>query len=167
MKSKDSLPAELYSEANWGAPAAGFQLSLRFQTNVFAIGQPINETILLRNVTSNDLVYISAFALDWDYHYNVLNGQNQQLQDLANPTSAAGQRRYLPRGRQHQCKIELEKRFAINAPGKYSITAKRKVPTLDKNDYTEVSSATVSIELISTNELYGIGALTNNPSRKP
>jgi hypothetical protein len=36
------LPAELNSEGHWGKPIAGLQSSIRFQTNVFGSGQPID-----------------------------------------------------------------------------------------------------------------------------
>lgn len=62
-KLKESLPASEFPEGNWGNVAAGFQLSLRFETNLFASGSPIVATILLRNVTNCVLTYHAADIL--------------------------------------------------------------------------------------------------------
>lgn len=56
-KLAECLPASEFPGGNWGSVNGGFQLSLRFETNVFAPGFPVVGIILLRNVTNCVLTY--------------------------------------------------------------------------------------------------------------
>jgi hypothetical protein len=53
----ESRPAEEYPQGNWGDPTNGFQLSLRFQKEIFTNGEPLLATTLMRNVTNTALTY--------------------------------------------------------------------------------------------------------------
>jgi hypothetical protein len=52
-----SLPAEKCPEGNWGAPQAGFQLSLQINKSTFTNGESIVAQLLLRNVTNHKGYY--------------------------------------------------------------------------------------------------------------
>jgi hypothetical protein len=51
-KQRECLPADEFPEGNWGEIRDGMQLSMRFETNYFALGQPIKAILLIRNVTN-------------------------------------------------------------------------------------------------------------------
>ena len=46
----EQLPASLDTNGNWGQPADGLQLSVRFHRREFLPGEPVNAMVLLRNV---------------------------------------------------------------------------------------------------------------------
>ena len=48
----ECLPAELDPGGHWGPISDGAQLSARLTTNVFAAGQPITLSLILRNTTT-------------------------------------------------------------------------------------------------------------------
>lgn len=52
---RESLPAKDFPEGNWGDVQDGFQLSMRFEKQIFTNGEPIVATVLLRNVTNSDV----------------------------------------------------------------------------------------------------------------
>ena len=56
-KMKECLPATDFPEGNWGLVKGGFQLSLRFEKQIFTNGEPITGILLMRNVT-NENVYL-------------------------------------------------------------------------------------------------------------
>jgi hypothetical protein len=57
QKNPESRPAGEYPQGNWGDSTNGFQLSLRFQNQVFTNGEPVLATTLMRNVTNIALTY--------------------------------------------------------------------------------------------------------------
>jgi hypothetical protein len=61
-ESKESLPAEDFPEGNWGAITNGFQLSLRFDKQVFTNGEPMFANILLRNTTNQIRTYTVSLS---------------------------------------------------------------------------------------------------------
>src|ERR1035438_8320956 len=63
----ESRPAELDPEGHWGTVTAGVQLSIRLSKNFFALGQPIEATVTLRNVTTNSMNLLSAGAWTIDF----------------------------------------------------------------------------------------------------
>jgi len=56
-QSKECRFAEDFPEGNWGTNACGFQLSLRFKKMAFAAGEPIEATLILRNVGDGEPAY--------------------------------------------------------------------------------------------------------------
>ena len=56
-QSRESLPANDFTEGNWGQPFHGIQLSLRFDKKDYANGEPITAILLVRNVTNH---YVSV-----------------------------------------------------------------------------------------------------------
>jgi hypothetical protein len=49
-RSKESRPASEDPEGHWGQATNGFQLSLRFEKEVYTNGEPVAATMLVRNV---------------------------------------------------------------------------------------------------------------------
>ncbi len=50
--SKECRPASEYPEGHWGHATNGFQLSLRFEKEVYTNGEPVVATMLVRNVSN-------------------------------------------------------------------------------------------------------------------
>ena len=63
-KAQESLPVKDFPEGNWGIIQDGFQLSLRFEKQTFTNGEPIPATLLLRNITNQDLEFLK-FPAPW------------------------------------------------------------------------------------------------------
>jgi hypothetical protein len=56
--SKESRPASEDPEGHWGQATNGFQLSLRFEKEVYTNGEPVLATMLVRNVSNVQLQYL-------------------------------------------------------------------------------------------------------------
>ena len=55
--SPECRPAEMDSEGNWGLETNGLMLSLRFSKLSYTNGEPITPIMLIRNMTTNPIVY--------------------------------------------------------------------------------------------------------------
>ncbi|HEV2693529.1 MAG TPA: hypothetical protein VG347_11590 [Verrucomicrobiae bacterium] len=63
----ECLPAQNFPKGNWGAVQDGYQLSMRFEKQVFTNGEPIVATLLMRNVTNIDLyLHYSTYPVGFD-----------------------------------------------------------------------------------------------------
>ncbi len=63
---RESLPAAEFPEGNWGEVTNGCQVSLRFDKRVFTNGEPIEGTVLVRNMTNQIIYYIYHPSGHWD-----------------------------------------------------------------------------------------------------
>lgn len=143
----ESRPAELDPEGHWGTVTAGVQISIRLSTNVFALGQPIEATVTLRNVTTNSMALRSAGPWTIDF-----SGFNESKQALAVTNRAlwyiySGSANVgLPARRQITYQFKLNDILDLREPGRYYLAAKRvkdKWPGLP-----EVQSGTAEITVV-------------------
>jgi hypothetical protein len=61
---RECLPAADFLEGNWGQALGGYQLSLRFEKQIFTNGEPVLAILLLRNVT-NTIVNYAALPVGY------------------------------------------------------------------------------------------------------
>jgi hypothetical protein len=140
-------PAEADPEGHWGAPTAGLQLSIRFQTNVFASGQPIAIRVVLRNVTTNSMTLPNPGP--WAVDFSALNEKQHAL--IA--TNRAKWYTYsgsafvgLPARRQIAYDYRLDDIFDLRNPGNYYISAVR--AKADSPGLPQISSGTAMITIV-------------------
>lgn len=143
----ESRPAQLDPEGHWGKVTAGMQLSIRLSTNVFALGEPIEATVALRNVTTNSVNLLTSGAWTIDF-----SGFDEKKEPLT-VTNRASWYTYsgsafvaLPARRQIAYKFKLNDVLDLRRPEKYYISAKRvkdKWPGLP-----EIRSGTVEIVVL-------------------
>jgi hypothetical protein len=135
--STDSRSADDDLEGNWGTASEGFQLSIRFEKQVFVVGEPIAATILLRNVSVEDLHYHDLLGLGRDFKLLVVNQQRKALADLADHSRGKSRWHTLFKGTQHKVQVRLDSRFDMSAAGEYVVSVARRVPEQASRVITE------------------------------
>jgi hypothetical protein len=136
----------------WGTPSEGFQLSARLDQEKLKLGEPVLLKLSLKNITRKDLNVVETSA-DQDYEIEVVDEHGTHA-----PLTEKGRRlTQYPRiytkvvsvkvaaGQEQQVYINLNEIHDLNAKGIYSITAKRKVPKLDRSGSVDVVSNTVKL----------------------
>jgi LPXTG-motif cell wall-anchored protein len=132
-------------QGNWSLPLRGFQVSLRFPTNKYSIGQPIMAVVLVRNVSSN-LIYFGSPDGQAPVTFVVADDTRRSVKvkpsGVQQPWSSKGvglqpktQRKYLER---------LDNRFELTRPGTYVISA---VMALDGGNF-EIQSGNALVEIV-------------------
>ena len=124
--SPESRPAELDPEGHWGAIASGLQVSIRFSTNVFISGHPIDATVILRNTTTNRVILPTSGP--WTIDFFVLNSHKESLKatDRSKWYMSLGMANLsLTSRRQLSYGFNLNDIFDLKTPGKYYVSAKR------------------------------------------
>jgi hypothetical protein len=149
---KDSRPAEDDLEGNWGQVCEGFQLSIRFSKDSFTNNEPINASILLRNVSDKPLTYYAFYPKDIEMWFVVHKGQEQlHGKDEITPKMTIiemlnhlnnGSRDFpvLPVGVQRRFKVNLNDYFDLTTNGQYTVQVTRRIKKLDKSGETNVVS---------------------------
>lgn len=147
-RSKESLPAAEFPEGNWGTVTNGFQLSLRFETNVLASGGCINAIVLLRNVTNSVLCYQvpSVAGRDGPIGFVVFRSGENIIKPLPSDEISVISSREVnlfPKT-QHKYIERLDKRFDLKKPGQYTVFARFGV---GRSARLEIRSAKTQIEV--------------------
>jgi hypothetical protein len=137
-----------------GTPSEGFQLSAKLDQEKLKVGEPVLLKLSLKNITKKDLVVVETSA-DQDYEIEVTNehGTRAPLTEKGRRLTQ-GMRIYtkvisvkVASGQEQQVNINLNEIYDLNAKGVYSITAKRKVPKLDRSGSVELVSNTVKVTI--------------------
>ena len=131
-------PAEMDPKGNWGLPLDDFQISIRFETNVFRVGEPIPAVVIIRNIgLINRLVFLGGwregvlFKLTDDYYRKILTRREQdEVNTPPKPSdrwlsSSWGQPRgsshAIPAGQQREISIDLVERYRLTRAGVYFV----------------------------------------------
>jgi hypothetical protein len=128
---KDSRPAEEDPEGNWGQPAGGMQLSVRFDKDSYDVGKPIVATVIFRNVT-NEEISAPLNILRFDTEMVVTDEKGRQLETkkpegltdfekrLCRTVQDPKFRTIMPRA-QEKYQVKLNDSFDLVAPGTYQV----------------------------------------------
>jgi hypothetical protein len=148
IDSGESKPEGKDQQGNWGSVSEGFRLSLRFTTTESKRGQPITATVLVRNVSQQDLEF-DRLMTDWDFQFRVSDNFGHLLKDV-NPAEPGflGHKTFplYPRT-QRKYIIRLDPHFVFEK-GEYSISVKTRVPKLEGLGTSEIASDTASVKII-------------------
>jgi hypothetical protein len=63
-KQRESLPVNDFPEGNWGQPFRGFQLSLRFNKDIYTNDETMTAILLVRNITNRSIGFYYASEAD-------------------------------------------------------------------------------------------------------
>ena len=152
-------PAERDPAGNWGERVDGFQISLRFATNVFIAGDSIVADLYLRNVSSRNLQYVIPVP-DKYLRAKVYRDRTMILSrdELRRDGSFDSRVRDLIQQRrasllfahtQYKITLDLSEMYDLTIPGRYSIRAGRLVPGIDLRNSRECMSAEVEFTVLS------------------
>lgn len=137
-----------------GLPSEGFQLSARLDQEKLKSGVPVVLQLSLRNITKRELRVVETIT-EYDYEIEITNERGvrapltkrgQQLKDGPRQYTKVVSVKIAP-GQEQQVKLEINLIYDITAKGVYSITARRKVPKLDRSGQAEVVSNPVKLEI--------------------
>lgn len=137
-QSQESVPAEQDPQGNWGEQANGFQLSLRFEKQVFTNGEDIVGTILIRNIATNAQTYFRpAYIAAMKDGKPVKRLNDVKIKEL----TVSPETTLFPQS-QHKSKEHLNQEYNLLETGKYEFQAACSRP--------QVTSKTVTIIVTNT-----------------
>ena len=155
-KQKESLSAEYFSEGNWGQPCEGFQLSLRFDKQIYKEDEPITAIILARNVTNYEIGFTELIRTGGNgpVGFIITNANSQRLVsdwDKTPPSPGhvffAGHMINIEPKTQWKFYERLDKIYQLER-STYSVQAAIKIPTVNPpGGFMEIRSSEVPIKI--------------------
>ncbi|HEX3856079.1 MAG TPA: hypothetical protein VHY30_02145 [Verrucomicrobiae bacterium] len=157
-KRRETLPAKDFPEGNWGQPFRGFQLSLRFNKDIYTNDEPITAILLLRNITNRFINYSGSDSANNDGPFE-LSVTTEKGQLLTSPpivdwiVSAGGGG--IPTNTQHKYLEQLNNRYNLTN-GAYLVQASLRYQTIKKRspegkpiefEWKQITSAPVQIKI--------------------
>jgi len=124
--SRESQPADKDPEDNWGSATNGFQLSLRFEKNIFTNGEPMIATMLMRNISSQPQQYFRPTRIIAMKDGQQLSPKNDT--DLIKITMSPEMTIY-PQT-QHKYQVDLSQEYDLSTNGEYFFRAVCRNPTV-------------------------------------
>jgi hypothetical protein len=156
---RESRPAKLDPDGNWGAVVDGFQVGIRLERSSFTNGEPVRARILIRNVSDRLSTYLVWSERDPDYDVALTeNGRPIPRRDDTGLNSNISERLRAtrngstyhcpsPPGTQRAFTIDLSKVFALEPNGRYEVCAKRTIVNWKGNALTNLSSAKATFKV--------------------
>ena len=123
---RETLPAEADSESAWGPVSGGYRLCLRFEKEVFQLGEPIVASVLVRNVS--DVFLWDGLGIGGNAQFFVADVSGKEVR-VKVPLPPATRREMIAlwRGTQYKFKVPLSDVFALDRPGVYTVSANKEV----------------------------------------
>ncbi len=124
--SKESQLADKDPEGHWGLSTNGFQLSLRFEKNIFTNGESVVATVLMRNVSAQSESYFRPIRI-----LAVKDGQQMRRKNdtgIINITMSPETTIY-PQT-QHKYRVDLAEEYDLSTNGGYIFTATCTTPAV-------------------------------------
>ena len=164
LKALECRPADSDPGGHWGFVVEGCQLSLRLVRTNFFVGEPIQATILLRNVGTNtihcDWPLDDLTAVTW------LRTESNQRSQQGYPDPRPGSRwgRAIRPRTQRQFSLGLARMLPTDLPGTFVVSVRTRVDKTSGHGWVEVSSGEATIKIEGT-EVPGKAANTTNPAK--
>ena len=171
---KESRPANLDPEGNWGEPSSGMQMSIRLDKSSYKVGEPVNATIIVRNLDQKPREYRVFYPDERGFGLNLF-AQGRPAPVLskidARATNEFGKVARLPITKvghfwlspatQQKHEVRLDRIYDLALPGSYQIMASREIDDPDTGGKSLISTKAASFEIVSGN---GQDSRTNAPS---
>src|SRR6266496_3465074 len=123
---RETLPAEDDRESAWGPVSRGYQLCLRFEKEVFQIGEPITASVIVRN--ASDIFLGDAVGIPGSTQFFVTGESGQEVRAKVSLPPARKPITFpLYRGTQYKYKVPLSEFFVLDRPGLYTLTVHKQV----------------------------------------
>ncbi len=123
---RETLPAQDDPESAWGPISGGYQLCLRFEKEVFQVGEPILASILVRNASDGFLG--DAVGIPGSTQFFLSGERGQEVRAKLGLPPATKRRQFaLWRGTQYKFKVPLSEFFELDRPGLYTVTVHKQV----------------------------------------
>jgi hypothetical protein len=160
------LPASQDPDGNWGKPADGLQLSLRFRHGEYLPNARVEAIIILRNL---DLVFRDAGVLgDHDFQYTLHYGTNtlvwKKTPQIVEVVNNSIRPFHLEASTEALEDVWLNRFFDLSKSGKYSLKVQATIPTSDGKGTTNVVSGTATFEIVEKPSPANGLSQTNAPS---
>lgn len=173
-KAKESRPAHLDPEGNWGEPSAGMQMSIRLEKSSYKVGEPVEAIIIMRNLDQKPREYRLLWPLELGFGLSLfVSGRSTPLPTMAEARATdEGMKRMarsvykghtfgLSPGTQKKFEVPLSAIYDLTRPGSYQIMASRDIPDPDTGGKSLISTKAASFEIVSGD---GQDNRTNAPS---
>ena len=161
---KESRPAHLDPEGNWGEPSSWMQLSIRLEKPTYKVGESVNATIIVRNLDQKPREYMVLLPLDLGFGLSLFaSGKPEPVptKSEARESNAFGKRlsRLITGGRsfglspkeQRKHEMCLNWFYDLTQPGSYQIMALREIDDPDTGGKSLISTKSAAFEIVSGN----------------
>ena len=149
----ESRPADQDPEGHWGSPTEGFQLSVRFPTNTFRVGDPIVAYAYLRNLTNSYREYILGWGDKASPACDVVitdaRGQELPSKRLFNNLIVSARTSRVQPLMQHRYWVRLDNIVDLRHPGEYTARTTAAVVSMDGKGRIDISSGPAVIRIIA------------------
>lgn len=136
-----------------GEPKEGIQLSISMDRNVFTPKEPVLMTVSLKNLNRANLS-LPTTTPERDFKLSVKDKQGNIL-----PLSLYGKGmntsaifgRYpveVKIGKQTQYTLQIDRLYDLTTCGSYSIEASRRVPNINGNGFSDVTSGKIDVSIV-------------------
>jgi hypothetical protein len=134
---------------NWGNPADGLQLSLRFRHGEYLLGEPVNAVVILRNVAASSRRIILCQDEE-EFEYVLHQGTNTVITKY--PPNRPRLDTPLPYKLEPNTEtvqvIYLNRHCDLKQPGQYSLELQRTIHASDGYGPTNIISGTATFEIV-------------------
>ncbi len=161
-KAKESRPAHLDPEGNWGEPSSGMQMSIRLDKSSYKVGESVNATIIVRNLDQKPREYMVLLPLDLGFGLSLfVSGKPVPVptKSEAREPNAFGKRlsRLIMGGRsfglspkeQRKHEMCLDWFYDLIQPGSYQIMASREIDDPETGGKSLISTTFATFEIVS------------------
>ena len=161
-KAKESRPAHLDPEGNWGEPSSGMQMSIRLEKSTYKVGEPVNATIIVRNLDQKSREYRVFYPDERGF------GLSLFAQGRAGPvlskidsraTNEFGKVSRLPITKvghfwlspatQQKHEVRLDRIYDLTRPSSYMVSASRDILDPDTGGTSLISTKFAAFEIVS------------------
>ncbi len=163
-KAKESRPAHLDPEGNWGEPSAGMQMSIRLEKPTYKVGEPVNATIILRNLDQKPREFRVLWPLELGFGLSLfVSSQPAPLPTMAEARATDEFMRRMARsvykghtfglspGTQKKFEVSLSAIYDLARPGSYQIMASREIDDPETGGKSLISTKSASFEIVAGN----------------
>ena len=161
---KESRPAHLDPEGNWGEPSSGMQMSIRLDKSSYKVGELVNATIIMRNLEQKPKEYLVLLPFDLGFGLSLFvsgkpmpvptkaearepNAFGKRLSKLVMGGHSFG----LSPREQRKHELCLNWFYDLAQPGSYQIMASRDIDDPDSGGKSLISTKSAAFEIVSGN----------------
>ena len=171
---KESRPAHLDPEGNWGEASAGMRMSIRLDKSSYKIGEPVDAAIFMRNLGQEPREYRVIYPDERGFGLSLF-AQGRAAPVLSKIDSRAtnefGKVSRLPITKvghfwlspatQQKHEVRLDRIYDLTRPGSYLISASREIDDPETGGKSLISTKFAAFEIVPGD---GPESRTNTPS---
>ena len=158
---KESRPAHLDPEGNWGDPSSWMQMSIRFEKSSFKVGESVEAVLIMRNLDQRPREFLVTWPIQFSFGLSIfISGQPTPLLTRAEANATDDGMRRMARsvykghmyglspGTQQKFELRLSAIYDLTRPGSYLISASREIDDPETGGKSLISTKFAAFEIV-------------------